>query len=197
MKPALISFHYLNPSQLTLTAPIRGMPTTHFVRVGRPRCFDVLRTSRWRGWRGADAPLYSVHVTETSFRGCLCLFVAVAEWSCWFPPQDRQAENQPFFCLTLLSFFYYTQYHCHIFLLNLSQFRASNGKEGHFDKKVLLKLSSTLKLRNFENGMKIIGSGTTSLICTAYLGFSHILWCGLLLYPVQGNARSPINRIKQ
>jgi hypothetical protein len=28
------------------------------------------------------------------------------------------------------------------------------------------------------------GSGsTTSLVCTTLIGFSHILWCGLLLYP--------------
>ena len=43
------NLRFLNPSQLTLTAPIRGMPTTLFVRVGRPCCFDVLRTSRRRG----------------------------------------------------------------------------------------------------------------------------------------------------
>ena len=36
----------------------RGTPLAPFCRVGRPRCFDVLRTSRWRGWRGADAPCY-------------------------------------------------------------------------------------------------------------------------------------------
>ena len=75
--------------------------------------------------------------------------------------------------------------HYHTFLLTLSQFGASNGKEGHFEQKVLLKLSSKVKLRNFDIGMKIICSGTTSLICTAHLGFSHILWCGLLLCPFQ------------
>ena len=68
MKPALISFHYLNPSQLTLTAPIRGIPVTPFGRTGRHRCFDFLRKSRWRGWRGAEAPCYSVNVAETFFR---------------------------------------------------------------------------------------------------------------------------------
>jgi len=30
-------FCHLNPIQLTLTAPVRGMPTTHFVQIGRPR----------------------------------------------------------------------------------------------------------------------------------------------------------------
>ena len=30
------------PQSAPQTAPIRGTPTTHFVRVGRPRCFDFL-----------------------------------------------------------------------------------------------------------------------------------------------------------
>ena len=37
------------PQSASLTAPFRGMPTAPFSRVGRPRCFDVLGTSRWRG----------------------------------------------------------------------------------------------------------------------------------------------------
>ena len=46
------------PLSAELTSPFRGIPTVRFARVGRPRCFDVLRTSRWRGCRGAEAPLY-------------------------------------------------------------------------------------------------------------------------------------------
>ena len=112
------------------------------------------------------------------------------------PLQYRQAENQPFFCLTLLSFFYYTQYHCHIFLLNLSQFRSSNGKEGHFDKKVLLTLSSIVKFSQNFKVAKIIGNGTTSLVCTAIIGFLHILWCGLLFLPATRQCEKPHYKVK-
>ena len=65
------------------------MPTTHFVRVGRHRCFDVLRTSRWRECRGTDAPCYCSEVYSvwdwvlfpyknaldtTKFQGTECIF---------------------------------------------------------------------------------------------------------------------------
>ena len=46
------------PLSAKLTSPFRGMPTARCARVGRPRCCDVLRTSCWRGWRSAEAPLY-------------------------------------------------------------------------------------------------------------------------------------------
>ena len=45
------------------------MPTTHFVRVGRPRCCDFLRKSCWRGWRGAEAPCYGVLVQRHPLGG--------------------------------------------------------------------------------------------------------------------------------
>ena len=70
--------NYLNPSlRFAQTAPIRGMPTTHFVRVGRHRCFDVLRTSRWRECRGAEAPCYGVLVRRHPFGGVSFLFSTV------------------------------------------------------------------------------------------------------------------------
>ena len=45
----------LNPCHF-VTSPFRGTPTTPYGRVGRPRCFNFLRKSRWRGCRGAEAP---------------------------------------------------------------------------------------------------------------------------------------------
>ena len=51
--------------------------------------------------------------------------------------------------------------------------------------KVLLKLSSKVKLRNFDTWNEDDGNSTTSLICTAILGSIHNLWCGLLFYPFQ------------
>ena len=54
-----------------------------------------------------------------------------------------------------------------------------------FIEKVLLKLSSMFKLRNFDLGMKMIAIAPHQLVCIAIIGFSHNLWCGLLLYPFQ------------
>ena len=36
----------LNPCQLTLTSPVRGIPPSAYAPVGCHRCFNVLRTSR-------------------------------------------------------------------------------------------------------------------------------------------------------
>ena len=65
----------------------------------------------------------------------------------------------------------------------------SSGSEEHFDKKVLLKLSFILKSRKFER-CEDNSNGTTSLVCTAHIGFIHILWCGLLFYPQQRQCES-------
>ena len=86
--------------------------------------------------------------------------------------------------------------HFHIFLLNLLQFRSSNGKEGHFDKKVLLKLSSCNKSRKFER-CEDDNNSTTSLVSAARSGLLHTHWCGLLFYPQQMQCEKPHQRIKQ
>ena len=56
-----------------------------------------------------------------------------------------------------------------------------------FIEKVLLKLSSKVKLRNFDYGTKMIAVAPHLLVCIATIGSLHTLWCGLLLlYPYQG-----------
>ena len=68
--------------------------------------------------------------------------------------------------------------------------------EQTYYKKVLLKLSSKIKfsqnLKRYEDGRNSI----TSLVCTAIIGFLHILWCGLLLYPYRRQCEKPDFRIK-
>jgi hypothetical protein len=39
-------------------------------------------------------------------------------------------------------------------------------------------------------------SSTTSLVCTAIIGFLHSLWCGLLFYPVSRQCEKPTYRIR-
>jgi hypothetical protein len=60
---------------------------------------------------------------------------------------------------------------------------------------VLLKLSSQFKLRNFDNGMKMIAVAPHRLVlssCKQTLQGFKILsdWCGLLFYSFQGNAKA-------
>ena len=57
--------------------------------------------------------------------------------------------------------------------------------------KVLLKLSSTLKLRNFDIGMKTMAVASHQLVCTARGGYSHIFWCGCYCFiRINGNAKT-------
>ena len=55
--------------------------------------------------------------------------------------------------------------------------------------KVLLKLSSSDKFSQNLKWNEDDSNSTTSLVCTAIIGFSHILWCGLLFYPFQRQMR--------
>jgi hypothetical protein len=66
-------------------------------------------------------------------------------------------------------------------LLPLSQIQASNGKEGHFDKKVLLTLSSAVKLRNFDIGMKMIAMAPLQWFVQPFMAFTYpLVWAVVL-----------------
>ena len=83
-----------------------------------------------------------------------------------------------------------------IFLLNLSQFRASNSREGHFDKKVLLTLSSALKLRNFDIGMKMIAMAPHQWFVQSFMAFTYpLVWAVVISIPKV--MRRPECRIRQ
>ena len=57
--------------------------------------------------------------------------------------------------------------------------------------KVLLKLSSILKSRKFDNGTKMIAVAPHhGYIPTQSLGLDIVLWCGLLFYPYQRQCES-------
>ena len=89
--------------------------------------------------------------------------------------------------------------HIHTFSLNLHQFCATavDYAEGLLNKKVLLKLSSKVKLRNFDNGMKMIAVASHHLIYT-YLnrsGYCHLVWAIALSIPLV--VRRPDFRIRQ
>ncbi|MBQ1973221.1 MAG: hypothetical protein II222_02560 [Paraprevotella sp.] len=82
------------------------------------------------------------------------------------------------------------------FLLHLHQFWfASCGAEVH-NERVLLKLSSLVKFSQNFYVAKIIGSSTTSLVCTALIGSLHNLWCGLLSLPATRQCEKPHYKVK-
>ena len=64
---------------------------------------------------------------------------------------------------------------------------------------MLLKLSSTFKLRNFDIGMKMIAIAPASFDIYLSVRINYIQnWCGLLLlYPYYGQCEKPENRIRQ
>ena len=73
----------------------------------------------------------------------------------------------------------------------------SSGQDGHFSKKVLLKLSSKIKFSQNLKRYEDDSSSTTSLVCTVLSGSLHNLWCGLLFYPYRRQCEKPDFRIKQ
>ena len=82
---------------------------------------------------------------------------------------------------------------------NFTKFVSRNGAAALFYliKKVLLKLSSDVKFSQSLNRDEDDSDSTTSLVCTATIGYLHNLGCGLLLYPSQRQCEKPDIRIKQ
>ena len=104
-----------------------------------------------------------------------------------------QAMKKTIFPSQILSTFY-IEYRT--FLLHLHQFWfASCGAEVH-NERVLLKLSSLVKFSQNFYVAKIIGSSTTSLVCTALIGSLHNLWCGLLSLPATRQCEKPHYKVK-
>ena len=62
---------------------------------------------------------------------------------------------------------------------------------------VLLKLSSTDKFSQNLKWDEDDNSSITSLVCTAFVGYLHNLWCGLLFYPFHRQCEKPVSRIKR
>jgi len=60
---------------------------------------------------------------------------------------------------------------------------------------VLLKLSSTFKLRNFDIGMKMIAIAPTHLIYIHRLGELYTFWCGAIVLSIPKVMRRPECRI--
>ena len=68
----------------------------------------------------------------------------------------------------------------------------SSGLEGHFDKKVLLTLSSALKLRNFDIGMKMIAMAPHHWFVQSSLGFYISFGVGYCFIHSKGNAKTRV-----
>ena len=138
---------------------------------------------------------------EASFRGCLFLFVSVAEQSCCFPIQDRQAEKCLQICLSVpktvskpgkraptgresaislpdgFIIFYHTQYHYHIFLLNLSQFlSATVARKDILTKRCYWNIFIDEILAKFLS-TEDSSNGTTSLVVQPTMGHTYpLVW---------------------
>ena len=72
----------------------------------------------------------------------------------------------------------------HLFIIFVSFHSTKVVWSDFFIKKVLLKLSSLMKVSQNFSAVKMVAIASHHLVCTAILGFLHIRWCGLLFYPL-------------
>ena len=76
-------------------------------------------------------------------------------------------------------------------MLNLSQFRSSNGKEGHFDKKVLLKSSSLMKFSQNFSAVKMVAIASHLWFVQPVVGSYISIGVGYCFIQQQGQCEKP------